>query len=79
MKSLSIASLTLILALTGCSSAPSIEEQTKLVEYENCLTLARDRHNSANEDYEKGIISLEEAKNRNLYAYPETYCEELRP
>jgi hypothetical protein len=79
MKLLSIASLALVLALSGCSSAPSIEEQTKLIEYENCLALARDRHKSANEDFEKGIISLEEAKNRNLYAYPETYCQDLRP
>ena len=37
MKSLPIASLALVLALSGCSSSPSIEEQTKLVEYEKCL------------------------------------------
>ena len=37
MKSLSIASLALVLALSGCSSSPSIEEQTKLVEYQVCL------------------------------------------
>jgi protein involved in sex pheromone biosynthesis len=28
MKSLSIASLALVLALSGCSSSPSIEEET---------------------------------------------------
>ena len=37
MKYLSIASLTLVFALSGCSSSTSIEEQTKLVEYEKCL------------------------------------------
>ena len=37
MKSLPIASLALVLALSGCSSSPSIEEQTKLVEYQVCL------------------------------------------
>ncbi len=37
MKSLPIASLALVLALSGCASSPSIEEQTKLVEYEKCL------------------------------------------
>ena len=37
MKSLPIASLALVLALSGCSSSPSIEEQTKLIEYEKCL------------------------------------------
>ena len=37
MKSLSITSRALVLALSGCSSSPSIEEQTKLVEYQVCL------------------------------------------
>ena len=37
MKALPIASLALVLALSGCSSSPSIEEQTKLIEYERCL------------------------------------------
>ena len=37
MKYLSIASLALVLTLSGCSSSPSIEEQTKLVEYQVCL------------------------------------------
>jgi hypothetical protein len=42
MKSLPIASLALILALSGCASSPTIEEkpseaETKLVEYEQCL------------------------------------------
>ena len=74
-----IASLALVLALSGCASSPSIEEQTKLIEYENCLALARERHNSANDDFNKGIITLEEAQKRSLYAYPETYCEDKRP
>ncbi len=42
MKSLPVASLALVLALSGCSSSPSIEEQTKLVEYEKCLQLSID-------------------------------------
>jgi len=29
--------LASLLLLTGCSSSPSIEEQTKLLEYEKCL------------------------------------------
>jgi hypothetical protein len=44
MKSFPIASLALVLALSGCSSSPSIEEQekiienqAKLIEYEICL------------------------------------------
>ena len=42
MKSLSIASLALVLALSGCSSSPSVEHQTKLIEYEKCLAFASD-------------------------------------
>jgi len=37
VKSLPIASLALVVTLSGCSSSPSIEEQTKLVEYEKCM------------------------------------------
>ena len=37
MKSLPVAALALVLALSGCSSSPSIEEQRKLVEYDNCI------------------------------------------
>ena len=29
--------LALVLALSGCSSSPSIEEQTRLIEYQVCL------------------------------------------
>jgi len=32
MKSLPLASLALVLVLSGCSSSPSIEDQAKLVE-----------------------------------------------
>ena len=37
MKYLSIALLAPVLALSGCSSSPSLEEQRKLVEYDNCI------------------------------------------
>ena len=35
--------LASLLLLTGCSSSPSLtlEDQTKLIEYENCLTIRR--------------------------------------
>jgi hypothetical protein len=42
MKSLPIVSLALVLALSGCSSSPSVEDQTKLIEYEKCLAFASD-------------------------------------
>lgn len=39
MKSLPLAliALGLPLLLTGCASSPSLEDQTKLIEYEKCL------------------------------------------
>ena len=33
-----------LLLLTGCASTPSIEEQVKLIEYENCLQALRQGH-----------------------------------
>lgn len=41
---LSIAPLALAasLALTSCSNSPSLENQTKLIEYEECLRFASD-------------------------------------
>ena len=33
----SFAILLLLLLLAGCSGSPSIEEQTKLLEYEKCI------------------------------------------
>ena len=42
MKTLYYPVLVLVLILSGCSSSPSIEEQTKLVEYEKCLQLSID-------------------------------------
>jgi len=34
---LTVLGLASLFLLTGCSSSPSIEEQTKLLEYEKCL------------------------------------------
>ena len=47
MKLLPLASLTLVAALllTGCASTPTLEDQTKLVEYEMCLEESLSRLN----------------------------------
>lgn len=37
MKIQTFALLVLVLALSGCSSSPSLEEQKKLVDYNNCV------------------------------------------
>jgi hypothetical protein len=47
MKIVPIASLALMtsLVLTGCASTPTLEDQTKLVEYEMCLEESLSRLN----------------------------------
>jgi hypothetical protein len=40
VKLVPIASLALVLALSGCASSPSVEEQIKLIKYEKCLEFA---------------------------------------
>lgn len=42
MVPLALIAILVPIALTSCSSSRSIEEQTKLVEYEKCLSLASD-------------------------------------
>ena len=36
--------VTLSALLVGCASSPSIEEQAKLIEYQNCLEALRQGH-----------------------------------
>lgn len=44
MKSIPLAALTLIapILLTSCASSPNVENQNKLIEYQNCLETYRD-------------------------------------
>ena len=57
--------LASLLLLTGCSSSPSLtlENQTKLIEYEKCLLLQQDNLNTINErlfknDSELALLEL---------------------
>ena len=57
--------LASLLLLTGCSSSPSLtlEDQTKLIEYEKCLLLQQDNLNTINErlfknDSELALLEL---------------------
>ncbi len=77
MKSLSIASLTLVLALSGCSSSPSIEEQTKLVEYEHCI---KSSYEEIRDRYDRLDIATELQYSLNRYALIlEESCAKYRP
>jgi type IV pilus biogenesis protein CpaD/CtpE len=37
---ISVLSSFIVLLLSGCATSPSVEEQTKVIEYEKCLELA---------------------------------------
>ena len=75
MKSLSIATLALIFALSGCSSSPSVEEQTKLIEYEKCLSFIEMVQSQALAvEIEKGDIKTDFGIETSL-----NDCKEYRP
>jgi hypothetical protein len=85
VKALPIASLALVLALSGCSSSPSIEEQTKLVEYEKCLETELEKWllQGRNEGWSQSTINMLEkawAEDKiNLSDYFIEDCEKYRP
>ena len=83
MKVLPIASLALVLALSGCSSSPSIEEQTKLIEYERCLEQETARLYSVNYTSDSGYgFNYEYTPNsfeNNTFELTLEKCEKYRP
>ena len=75
------------LLLTGCSSETSIEQQTKLVEYEGCLSAESEQWNMA---LSKGQIQTElkpggkfwiESENRpyQVFEFAQSMCEKYKP
>ena len=53
LVTLGLASLFL---LTGCSSSPSVEDQIKLIEYENCLIWEREVWIAQSKDWSASTI-----------------------
>jgi len=81
LTALGLASLFL---LTGCGSSPSIEAQTKLVEYEKCLDHATDVSNLVISTYTRvnPILGLPVTNYSYLNTSFEalmTSCETFRP
>jgi len=75
------------LLLTGCSGETSIEKQTKLVEYEGCLSAESEQWNMA---LSKGQIQTElrpggkfwiESENRpyQVFEFAQSMCEQYKP
>jgi outer membrane biogenesis lipoprotein LolB len=75
------------LLLTGCSSEVSIEKQTKLVEYQVCLSAESEQWNMA---LSKGQIQTElkpggkfwiESENRpyQVFEFAQSMCEQYKP
>ena len=86
MKYLSIASLALVLTLSGCSSSPSIEEQTKLIEYQKCLELYNDfyllqleKNPYASDTSMEQIAKAFKEEGNTLFSFTQEYCVRLRP
>lgn len=74
-----------LLLLTSCSSSPSLEVQTKLIEYEKCLDNAKDQSNLVASTYTReNPFTGGDVTN---YTYPTTktfeallaLCESYRP
>ena len=60
---LAILGLSSVLLLTGCASSPSLEDQTKLLEYEKCIDFLelQNQDSSPNALGYKDLIELYEA------------------
>jgi len=87
VKVLPLALLTLVasLSLTGCASSPSLEDQTKLIEYEKCLEMSVDEYNRTQEavmDLGSGNWRIEQSMSLNYKKAFESRlnaCKHLRP
>ena len=77
--------LASLLLLTGCSSSPSIEAQTKLIEYEKCLDYARDISNivtgssTRQNPFTAGQGTSYEYQNIKNFEAQLTICESFKP
>ena len=80
MKSLPITSLALVLALSGCSSSPSIQEQEKTINYEKCLEFQIARWEAYQDTYRSGgyNFSLTQIE-KSSFASRVLECEEFLP
>ncbi len=78
MKLVPIASLALVLALSGCASSPSVEEQTKLIEYESCLAAYEGRLIENLNRFEMPVLKEDELINAST-KYAIEKCAEFRP
>ena len=74
-----------LLLLTSCSSSPSLEVQTKLIEYEKCLDNAKDQSNSVASTYTRENPLLGSLVTHYTYPSTKTFetlvalCESYRP
>ena len=80
-----ILGLSGVLLLTGCSNSPSLESQTKLIEYEKCLDYARDVSNivtgsqTRENPFTAGQGTSYEYQNMENFEAQLTICEAYKP
>lgn len=65
--------------ISGCSYEVSIEDQTKLVEYEKCLEIQIAFKSNLERLFQDGVISDEEYALRLGPEYHQKMCEKYRP
>ena len=74
---LALAPLALLFA--GCSTAPSLEDQARLIEYEQCLQLEIARMQSVEDLFDRGAITQEEWSERTSLESVLEDCKKYRP
>ncbi len=67
------------LMLTGCGGASTAEEQTKLVEYENCLEIHRALFLDNYKQYPSYESEEKEERVRSIQKYTIEQCKKYRP
>jgi len=80
---LGVLGLVGLLLLTGCASSPSLEDQIKLIEYENCLIWEREVWIAQSKDWSASTIDgiQEDIKRRDktISDYDLITCSKYRP
>lgn len=75
--------LALSAILTGCASSPSVENQVKLINYEQCLSAERDKWSISLQGTPSGTIqwmeSQWELEDKILFDFFKKTCEKYLP
>ena len=71
--------LPLVLALTSCSTSAKVEQQARLIEYENCLDTYRDLLIENMKRFPPSTNELSEQRIEASQTYSMKKCQKYRP